>query len=319
MPSSHDRRALRARRRQLALQHEWLVQLALTLVGGPDDPSGDRAELVQVRRPADIAPDHPTHRAGQLTIARLDGHDPVRAPYGRTVPPDVDAVGLVVPARAWCAIRCARHEHGTFVHLVTRAGTSVTVTPAGGGHPPQVIGPAAEPSGGRVPDACRRILGLPTAPPPPTCTDVVLDAWLETVLATTVRQPGVGWATLASASPVVTDLAQALGLRLRPVPTPAELAEAFRTIGELVPWEAVRAWVGAAIDEGGAPHHLLEGFDREALEWMDLGMFARQVADERLPVAPVLDTLAQLLAPLTFDRVTATIALTIGATHIAVA
>jgi hypothetical protein len=142
---------------------------------------------------------------------------------------------------------------------------------------------------------------------------VALGEWLDTVLAAAVLEPGTSWDALATASPVVGELARSLGIRLRDVPTPAELAMALTQIGELVSWQALRERVGELLEEGPDAHPLLHGLDPELLDWMDLGMFARHLLDERLPVGLVLDTLEALLPPPVFDRVTATIALTVGA------
>ena len=92
-------------------------------------------------------------------------------------PPEMWAIGLVTRARARSLADGRRVDGATFVHLLDRGGTSVSVL-RGAGSEPVVTGPGPDRGEGRVPDLCRRMLGMPTPAPPGDMTAHVADLWL---------------------------------------------------------------------------------------------------------------------------------------------
>ena len=143
----------------------------------------------------------------------------------------------------------ARSDGATFVHLVDRRGSSVSVL-TGPGSQTLVDGPDPEPVQGRAADACRRMLGLPTAPPPPDMTAHVVDLWLARTTRAALEHPGLDWPSVARHNPA-HELAPGTA-----VPTPAAIARHTVAFGEQLDWERYRQ---RCIDAGGTPFGEIDG------------------------------------------------------------
>ena len=272
------------------VHHRRLVDIALGLAA-----TGDDAPAAHVVVSAD-----PHRRTDEPTVERhpLPPDDPVVGLLGRRAPAGACAVGLVGPGRIHPLDHARGPASGVVVHLVATLGVSVTVVaPTRRGDPPHLVGPTHEVQRGRVADACRRILGLPTAPPPPDTIDLLVDDWLERVLSASLTEPALGWGDLLACHPLLC----ALGLTDERW-TPSMLARATRLAGQTVGWESVRASHLERDHEGGV-------VSRAQLSWMDVGMFARWVRDEALPRPVVLDALDANLPGPVHDRLTATLSL----------
>ena len=236
-------------------------------------PDADHGPLVLVVDPE-----------GRVRAEPVTGEHPVDAMYGRRAPVDASMVGLRAPASV-----SRRHGGGAWsggvVHLVTRVGVAVTAVQDDNGDV-HVFGPDPEPQSGRVPDSCRRVLGLATPPPEETMTRFVFGAWIAMLLG---RLDDVfDWTTVVRLHPTAADLGAH--------PTAARVAEATRELGDAMDWERFRRVIAAV---GGFPF----GPDGARIAaWADAGMFSRWAMDELPPLAVSLARLVDEVSPDTIDR-----------------
>lgn len=237
--------------------------------------------------PADLA--RPPWRAGAPD-------DLVAALVGFDAPADWEALAVVVDGRSWDLDRprtdprpvrlvLAVDRHGRTASVIRRAGEEPVATGADGE--------------GRLVDTCRRVLGLDTAPPPPTSTGIWARLWLDDLLARLARGEEVGDREAAAAShpavQIVRDndpdlLDQAI----------TELVGLGEIQGRARPWPVLRA--AAAAGEWA-----VDDLDPAAAAWMDDGMFARWVTAGFPTVDDYLTELAELLPAPVLDEVTATL------------
>jgi len=234
---------------------------------------------------------HPDH----LVLTALDDPDPATLLLGRTAPAELWAVGVAAGVRTRPLDDLSRADDAAFVHLVDRRGCSVAVL-GPPGTAPAVTGPHAEPALGRIADACRRMLGLPTAPPPGDMTTHVVDLWLARVTRAALSEPGLDW-------PAVVALNPSLELP-RPstvVPTPAATARRTVELGRQLDWDRYRL---RCVEAGGTPFGELTADDAA---WMDAGMFARWMLGESMAWTAHLDLLEGLVSPGAIDRLWATV------------
>ncbi|HET6949100.1 MAG TPA: hypothetical protein VFI47_01920 [Acidimicrobiales bacterium] len=230
----------------------------------------------------------------------LDGAHPLDLLLRFTAPPHWQALGVSCagwahrlddPGRARAesppvTVAVLVHRVGTAVGLL-RQGTTVTAMP----EPPQGI----------VPDACRRALGLPTAPAPPTTAELWALCWLDRLVATAALEPGRrrldGWDAVAALHPAA-----------RPLPAandPAALAGAAAALARAWPWHRLR-YEPAVLDLPGSPPD--PGLGR----WMDDGMWARWVFSSLPAGDDLLRAVHDLLPPAVAEAVTAVVSATCG-------
>ena len=221
----------------------------------------------------DLAAAH-TEGHVELLFRHLDCTDIVCALCGFVAPAEWHAFGVVTPGRG-VRLDTPVHDHGevTACALVDRAGRVVSEVRAADG---SVV--CSGPTVGRVVDACRRALGLATAPS--VCGPEVwfVLRWIDRVLAT-VLDADLGtppsWAAL-----------DALDGRDR------HRARA----GAVRSWRVVRA--ACARGELEVP-----GIAPPAAAWMDDGMFGREAIAVFAPLADTLRDLHALLPGPTFDKI----------------
>lgn len=217
----------------------------------------------------------------ELHFRHLDCADAVCALGGFVAPADWQAFGVVAPGRSLpldddggviggpstSVVACA---------FVSRTGEVVAEVRTAAGR-----SLAGGPSDGRVIDACRRVLGLPTAPavgsPQVWATVCWVDAVLEATLVADLGDPPP-WTALAALDPAdcSADLA---GLR----------------------WSLVRASCAAGLAT-------VPGVHADAAAWMDDGMFAREAIAALPPLFDMLRDLRELLPPPVFDEVVGRVA-----------
>ena len=270
-----------------------------------DDPAALTALLphlasllaeVPLDAPVAVGVSRPAPGDIELAFRHLDCTDVVCALGGFLAPAAWVAFGVIAPGHAAPVAPPTDRRAGHADHrdpddrdpvggvpvvacaLVARDGGTVSEVRAVGDHElPHPIGTHPEAAGGppqgRVIDTCRRVLGLPTDPPPfgpevwraLAWTDRVLLAVLDADLG----QPPA-WPVLA-----------ALDLPVGP---------------STASWRALRR----ACRRGSV---LVPGVDPATAAWMDDGMFAREAIGAFGPLAAVLGDLRGLLPPTTFDRV----------------
>jgi hypothetical protein len=148
------------------------------------------------------------------------------------------------------------------------------------------------PAEGTLPDLCRRVLGLPTPPPPPTTRPLWTAMWLDRVVdawGDPARRSGLSgtWTEVALLHPAAAtasaDDVLALDDPLRLAALAADHAAAF-------PWHRLR------FEPRAAP---LPGSELTADEarWMDDGCFARWALGAFPPPAALARDLTGLLEP----------------------
>jgi hypothetical protein len=242
-------------------------------------------------------PAGPGEQPDAVTLTALDGPDPVAALLGLRAPTELWAVGFVSAARAFPTDHHAEPTEGAVVHLVARDGTALTLL-AAPDHTRRLVGPSTEPQTGRVPDLCRRVLGLPTAPPPCGLGPHFVDLWLARVVHAALGRPSLTWAEAAALHPA-TDW---VGLRTS-APSPADLVRATAEVDDPQLWETYRS----VCQRGGrTPWDCL---DEDGLAWLDAGSFARWMLGEAAPHPTVLEHLDAALPRATADKVFATVQL----------
>ena len=251
-------------------------------------PTGiDRADPAALARALlAVVPDHAVlltvFAEGAVMTEPVDGATPIESMCGTTAPPQARMVGLAAPAMT-TRRRDGHGREGHVVHLVDREGVSATALRDDGEI--TTFGPDRAPQSGRVPDACRRVLGLPTEPPDTTMTGFVFTAWLVVLSG---RESTLDWRAAVALHPVAPSLPND--------PTAAQVADATREMGEAMDWDRYRK-VTAAI--GGFP---FGATGAAVAQWSDAGLFARWAVDELPDPADALHHLADRLAPDAIDR-----------------
>jgi hypothetical protein len=224
----------------------------------------------------------------------LNADDPVPSLFCRTVDTHISAVGIYAPATSsgsgGTSIGSADQ---TVVHIVHRSGTALTALSQL--ESVRTFGPTTEPQHGRVPDACRRILGLATAPPTDSMTDFVIAAWLEVISRVALENPGIAWSDIVALHPACNSICEPA--------IPTAIAQATQALGHSLDWERFRRVITAV---GGFP---FGDSGKKTAAWMDTGMFSRWAMDSLPSRSDAFDLLDAALGPATFDRLWATVQL----------
>lgn len=139
---------------------------------------------------------------------------------------------------------------------------------------------------GAVGDACRRALGLPTAPPPASTAVLWLHVWIDRIveaLACAPRPGGITWDVAAGLHPSGH---HGVGAR----PAPEAVAEATERLAEAWPWDRLRR-DPEVVDTARPP------LRRTVTDWMDGGMFARWLLTELVDLRLLAETARAGLDP----------------------
>lgn len=221
---------------------------------------------------------------GTVSFEPIHGTTPVAAMCGRRATVTMRMVGLAAPAIA-TRRGDAHTRDGCVVHLVDRDGVAATALRDDRGEV-LTFGPDRAPQSGRIPDACRRVLGLPTEPPETSMTPFVLTAWLV-VLGGREGAP-LDWPATVALHPMSSSLTGA--------PTAAEVAAATRELGEAMDWDRYRRLTASI---GGFP---FGPSGAVVAAWSDAGMFSRWAMDELPDPSDALQALTERLEPAVVDR-----------------
>ena len=213
-----------------------------------------------------------------LSVKPLPSIDPITSLYGFRAPPEWLAFGVVTSGTArHLDDRDAAPLDVRVAHFLDRRGIEVSLAKTGIGETPVVVDLCGPPTvSGRVPDACRRVLGLPTAPPEHDPQLLWAVDWLDRILAKLLDRD----------------------LDSRP-PAWAAIEQLYRgRPSESAPWSILRRECAA----GHLPLDLL--FPGEA-EWMDDGMFSRQAIAAYCDLRETVVDLAELLPDDTWQKIVA--------------
>lgn len=222
----------------------------------------------------------------------LHGTDPIETLTGFTAPGTWWAFGVCGPARVRSidpAVPVPDGGSRRFVHLVTRSGLSVTAL-ATHGERRAVPRPTREPAEGRLPDVCRRVLGLPTPPPEHDSGELFTTWWLDAVVGLVAETDGgpPSWSRIVDRHP------SAAAVRAVDPVLGAELDEHVVELGNATrrawPWHRLRR----VCAEGGLS---IEGVSADDARWMDDGCFARRALEPYPSTAELLEVLDALLPP----------------------
>lgn len=263
------------------------------LVGGIDDSfvdlaAGDPSQLVRVVATADA-------EALEVGLLPLEpGAHPVEAMAGFTAPPNWLAIGVVSAGHSR-----SPGEPGSFgvdpeptqpirvTFLIDREGAAATALAAIGA-PSAQRRLLHEPPAGLVADACRRVLGLPTAPPDEGPEVWLTTRWLDRLLAAAIEGPGAvtTWEAAARMHPLVGDVG---GL------APTDLKALVVRTASRLGWEGFRSLATRRDGDGLV--------SPAAAAWMDSGSFARHLLAGELPVGLLLTELRALVPTVVMSAV----------------
>ncbi len=204
---------------------------------------------------------------------------------GTTAPADWEVFGLRVRGRAveLDGERPAQATATTFV--VDRTGAEWSVVRRA-----DEILDLQGPAEGTLADLCRRVLGLPTAPPPCSTALLFVLAWFDRAVEAwgdpARRELSTSWTKLAELHPAV-----ALGADAASMADPDALATVACAHARAWSWARLRAEPGAAPLPSG------DGLPVAVTTWMDDGFYARWALGAFPPAAQIVHDLTGLVAP----------------------
>jgi hypothetical protein len=136
---------------------------------------------------------------------------------------------------------------------------------------------------GRVIDALRRTLGLPTPPPERDTADLLAILWIEDLLAAAHDGVALGWPQAAGLHPAMRVLASE-GHDI----SPEHVSMVARVATAAWSWENLRL-------QASQEDWLRELVPAKLAEWMDEGMFARWVLADLPPLSAVASVAVEVL------------------------
>ena len=250
---------------------------------------GTRPSLVRVT----AWPSKPLRDGFDLGIRPLDDDlSVVEALAGFTAPPEWMAIGVVTEGNARHLVeRTSERRRVRCVHLVDRTGASASTLRLQG-EAPTVFGADDDQGRGRIDDACRRALGLPTAPAERSTIELWGLVWLDRVMAARAADDGTGppprWPNIAARHPAVAVLVsddEEWGV---------QAADNIVRLGALL--ADVHSWpvLRSACAAGEWP---VDDVPPTVAAWLDDGSFSRWVLGAYPPIAELADAVCELLPP----------------------
>lgn len=224
----------------------------------------------------------------------LEGSHPLDLLLGFLAPPHWRALGASFPSSARylddtghlvAPDAGGRPDDVTVTVLLDRSGGAVELMRRG-----DVVAPLPDPPQGEIADACRRALGLATAPPPATTLGLLTLTWLDRVVDHAGRAEAVSrlrtWAAVAQLHPA----GAAQGHRAAATRSPVALAASAATLAEAWPWARLRAHPSALALPGPQ-------LSTAEAAWMDDGMWARWLLSRLPAVDDMVAAVHGLLSP----------------------
>jgi hypothetical protein len=266
------------RRRHRGGDHRFLPALA----GIVDQATSDAPGAVLVRVEGPIEPEV------QLGLQPLDeGVHPFAELAGQQAPEEWTVFGLRVTGRSHRLDEpMAPPRRTSTVFLVDRRGREASLIR----HGDELIDAPGRASG-TIPDLCRRVLQLPTDPPPRTTAPLWAAIWLDRIVdrwAQRDRRPDLSsFAQLAILHPAVHEPSPP---DLLAVAEPASLARVARPHADATTWGQLR--------RAPEPVPLPDGpLDPNIARWMDDGFFARWTLGAFPPLSATTLTVRDQLGP----------------------
>jgi hypothetical protein len=265
---------------------DGLTDLARVLLAvvTPDDP------------PIAVGVSDAGHDEGDLHLKPLLGGDPAAELRGFRCPDEWQTFGIASRARLRSLDPDGPEpEQTSFVFLVGRSGAAIALAGDDLGRPLRLE--ARGEQCGRVPDACRRALGLATPPPPCDTRTWFALQWLDRACEIALEEARrFSWEQLAGLYPLATPAFRA--------ELPGPLAEHLIMLGDIagsvLDWDRLRERA-IADDPGGcrlAPHEAA---------WTDEGTFARILLEPYPELADLVEILQPRLEPDTQAQLAATL------------
>ena len=250
---------------------------------------GGRPSLVRVT----AWPSRPVREGFDLGIRPLeDDRSVVEALSGFSAPSEWMAIGVVTEGTARHLVdTTSERRRVRCVHLVDRTGASASTLRLQG-EAASVFGGDDDHGRGRIDDACRRALELPTAPPTRSTIELWALVWLERVLAARAADDGSGpplrWSDIAARHPAVAVLVS------DDEEWSEQAAESLVRLGTLL--ADVHSWpvLRMACAAGEWP---VDDVAPDVAAWLDDGSFSRWVLGGYPPIADLADATCELLTP----------------------
>jgi hypothetical protein len=211
-----------------------------------------------------------------------DGMSVIEVLSGFTAPDDWSAIGVVTEGNARHLADRDDRRRVRCVHLVDRTGASGSTLRLQGEDATVLTAEGENQPSGRIDDACRRALGLTTAPPEQTSIALWAIVWLERLLehrGCTPPSMRLPWREVAGLHPAI-----ALVVESDPTcagPAAQQLTRLAEVLAQVHSWPVLRMACAA----GDWP---VDGVPAAVAEWLDDGAFSRWVLGE----LPQLDQLA---------------------------
>lgn len=210
---------------------------------------------------------------------------------GFTAPADWSMFGVRVRGTAHHLDGQRPSERSATTFVVDRSGEERSIMRIGAR-----VEPLAGPACGTIPDLCRRVLGLSTAPAPPTTAVLWTVAWLDRLVEAwgdPARRRSLGsWSVIAALHPAFDTAV---------LEDPALLVPAARAHAAAWSWERLRNTPEALLLPDGP-------LATAITTWMDDGFYARWALGAFPPPATLARDLAGLLDPELRERFVDTLA-----------
>ncbi|CAN5808785.1 hypothetical protein BH24ACT3_BH24ACT3_12810 [soil metagenome] len=243
-----------------------------------DQPDGDGAHLVRIRRPAGARTDEV--ELGFLAVPV--GDHPYDHMVGCVAPPDWLAVGVATGGDA-------RHSapggpppaRAGLVVVASRSGALASSVRLGDDEPLIHAGRADATVEGRLVDGCLRVLGQPTPDPPGGTAEYWARWWLDSIMVEATARPAapLPWPEVAGHHPLAPRSA---------TPTVDELVVLGDDTAPHLSWSTLRSLHARG-------RVAVDGIMAHEAGWMDDGMFARELLAPYPDPGEVLCDLADLV------------------------
>ena len=241
-------------------------------------------------------PSKPLSEGFDLGVRPLDAEQTVvEALAGFDAPPEWLALGVVTEGNARHLVDRTEKRRVRCVHLVDRSGASGSTLRLQGEQATILSSHDDHDPSGRIDDVCRRALGLSTAPPEHSSTELWAVLWLERILEYRGCSPDtrLTWRDVAEFHPAVALVVADDGR------WSAQAAQQLTRLGEVLAdvqsWPALRTACAA----GEWP---VDDVPADMAAWLDDGAFSRWVLGGSPPLDQLAAAVTEVLPPSVMRR-----------------